>query len=57
MAFMEEITGWDIALWSLAAFAAVMLLVRVMIKFRQFWIDYYQKQAEAARRRKSKEQT
>jgi len=54
---MEESTGWDIAIWSLAAFAAVMLLVRVMIKFRQFWIDYYQKQAEAARRRKSKEQT
>jgi len=52
---MEESMGWDIAIWSLAAFAAVMLLVRVMIKFRQFWIDYYRSQAEAARRRKSKE--
>jgi hypothetical protein len=53
----EETTGWEIALWSLAAFAAVMLLVRIMIKFRQFWVDYYRIQAEAARRKKSQEKS
>jgi hypothetical protein len=51
----EETTGWEIALWSLAAFAAVMLLLRIMLKFRQFWVDYYHIQAEAARRKKSQE--
>ncbi|MGQ9503282.1 MAG: hypothetical protein ACUVQG_00090 [Thermogutta sp.] len=56
-ALIPEASGWDIALWSLAAFAAVMLLVRVMLKFRQFWIDYYRTQAEAARRTKSQKKS
>ncbi len=53
---MEDISGWDIALWSVASFAAVMLLVRVMLAFRQYWVDYYRMQAEAARKRKPKKE-
>ena len=50
---MNDLTGWDVALWIAAGIAAVLLLVRIMLKFRGFWLAYYQRQVQAAQRRQA----